>query len=159
DATVAYCSIPGEDERFDHPHRDSDDCTAIGLDAAVVEALRRDHGGLPVGPIPTSPAIDLQHRVLLAAGRRGDDLDVVFEAALATVADVVGQAGPSGRGPLLSGRAASARVNAVGAAREALAVDPGLSLPQLGAAVGVSPHHLSRIFRAATGVTISRYRM
>jgi AraC-like DNA-binding protein len=44
------------------------------------------------------------------------------------------------------------------AAREALAVDPTLSLLQLARTVAVSPHHLSRVFRAATGETLSHYR-
>jgi AraC-like DNA-binding protein len=33
------------------------------------------------------------------------------------------------------------------------------SLPELARALAVSPHHLSRIFRSATGYTISRHRM
>ncbi|MCA1707256.1 MAG: hypothetical protein LC808_29920 [Actinobacteria bacterium] len=34
DPTVAYCINPGEEERYDHPHGDDDDCTALGLDPA-----------------------------------------------------------------------------------------------------------------------------
>jgi AraC-like DNA-binding protein len=44
-------------------------------------------------------------------------------------------------------------------AREQLAADPGLTLTALARAVGVSPHHLSRMFRAWTGTTVTRYRM
>ena len=32
DPTVAYCVNPGEEERYDHPHPDGDDCTALSLD-------------------------------------------------------------------------------------------------------------------------------
>jgi AraC-like DNA-binding protein len=45
------------------------------------------------------------------------------------------------------------------AAHEALAADPDRSLPELAADLGVSAHHLSRIFRAAAGHTLSRHRM
>src|SRR5262249_41591846 len=44
-------------------------------------------------------------------------------------------------------------------AREALVDDPDQPLPALGRRLAVSPHHLSRIFRALTGVTIARHRM
>jgi len=152
DSTIAYCSPPGEDEAFDHPHSDGDDCTLISFDASVAAALTSEHGALPVGPVATSPAIDLQHRRLVSAARRGEEPDALFEAALDAVGRVVQN--DSGR---RAGRDDRGRV--VSAAREALAVDPGLSLPQLGAAVGSSPHHLSRMFRAGTGITVSRYRL
>jgi AraC-like DNA-binding protein len=45
------------------------------------------------------------------------------------------------------------------AAREVLAAEPGCPLPQLACRLAVSAHHLSRIFHAATGHTISRHRM
>ncbi|MQA75171.1 MAG: helix-turn-helix domain-containing protein, partial [Solirubrobacterales bacterium] len=45
------------------------------------------------------------------------------------------------------------------AAREALAADPERSLPDLACALATSPHHLSRVFRAQTGHTVSRHRM
>jgi AraC-like DNA-binding protein len=44
-------------------------------------------------------------------------------------------------------------------ARELLAANPERSLPELARALAVSPHHLSRVFRAATGHTVSRHRM
>ena len=40
-----------------------------------------------------------------------------------------------------------------------LAADPGRSLPDLARTLAVSPHHLSRVFRAHTGHTIARHRM
>jgi AraC-like DNA-binding protein len=47
----------------------------------------------------------------------------------------------------------------VDGAREALAADTERSLPELARELAVSPHHLSRIFRAATGATVARHRM
>jgi AraC-like DNA-binding protein len=60
-----------------------------------------------------------------------------------------------------SGRPATYRARAalVDAVRECLAADPGRSLRELAATLHVSPHHLSRCFRAATGHTIARHRM
>ena len=43
--------------------------------------------------------------------------------------------------------------------REALIADPDTSLPALARTLAVSPHHLSRVFRAETGETISRHRL
>jgi transcriptional regulator GlxA family with amidase domain len=47
----------------------------------------------------------------------------------------------------------------VDGAREALTAEPDRSLQDLAGTLAVSPHHLSRIFHAATGHTISRHRM
>jgi AraC-like DNA-binding protein len=43
--------------------------------------------------------------------------------------------------------------------REALAADPDRSLQDLARDLAVSPHHLSRVFSAANGSTVSRHRM
>jgi AraC-like DNA-binding protein len=53
---------------------------------------------------------------------------------------------------------AAARRRVVTAAREALAESPRTGVIELARRVAVSPHHLSRVFKAETGVTISRYR-
>jgi AraC-like DNA-binding protein len=60
-----------------------------------------------------------------------------------------------------SGRPATARIRRALAdgVREVLAANPERSLPDLADALAVSPHHLSRVFCAATGHTISRHRM
>jgi hypothetical protein len=44
-------------------------------------------------------------------------------------------------------------------ARLLLAADTNLDLDNLARAVGVSAYHLSRTFRAVTGLTLSRYRI
>src|SRR6185312_915378 len=60
-----------------------------------------------------------------------------------------------------AGRPATARARRALAdgAREALAAAPERSLPELARMLAVSPHHLSRTFRALTGETIARHRM
>src|SRR5438034_159449 len=65
------------------------------------------------------------------------------------------------RRPVASGRPATGRARRALAdgVREALAERPGRSLPELAQLLAVSPHHLSRVFRAQTGHTIARHRM
>jgi AraC-like DNA-binding protein len=158
DSTVAYCTNPGEEERFDHPHADGDDCTAISLDPSLVASLWGDEEALPAGPLPTSPQIDLDQRVLLAASRRDSDPDELVEGAITTAARALELTHPN---VVAAGRPTTirARNDVVSGAREALAAEPGLSLLQLARTLAVSPHHLSRIFRSATGHTISRHRI
>jgi AraC-like DNA-binding protein len=158
DPTVAYCTSPGEEERFDHPDQHGDDCTALHFDPGLVAALWGGDAAFPSGALPTPPGLDLEHRMLLAAVRgRTDEHDVV-ERAIALAARAL-QTRDARR--LASGRPATARARRALAdgAREALAAEPDRSLPDLARTLAVSPHHLSRVFRAATGHTISRHRM
>ena len=158
DPTIAYCVNPGEEERYDHPHDAGDDCTALNLDESLVTLLWGGEPALPTGARATSAEMDLEHRLLLAASRRGDAPDEVAERAIALVARVLEEVDP---GRVASGRPATERARRLIAegAREALAADPDRSLPDLAGELATSPHHLSRIFRAQTGCTVSRHRM
>lgn len=158
DPTLAYCVNPGEEQRVDHPHDHGDDCTALMLEAPLVASLWGGDPILPHGPLPTSPEIDLEHRLLLAAGRGGADPHELYERALALLVRVLQQSDPR---RVAAGRPATARARRALAdgAREALAAQPGRSLPDLAHELAVSPHHLSRVYRAVTGQTISRHRM
>jgi AraC-like DNA-binding protein len=68
---------------------------------------------------------------------------------------------PRSAADVAAGRPATARARRALAdgVREALAEDPRRSLPDLARLLAVSPHHLSRVFRAAAGHTISRHRI
>jgi AraC-like DNA-binding protein len=157
DPTVAYCTNPGEEERYDHPHEHGDDCTALMLDADLAASLWGGIPTLPTGPLPTSPAIDLEHRLLLAAARRGGDPHELVERAIALAALTLEASDPR---RVAAGRPSTARVRRVMAddARQLLTAEPERSLPALARSLAVSPHHLSRVFRAETGTTISRHR-
>lgn len=157
DPTAAYCTRPGEEERYDHPHADGDDCTWLRLDAWLVASLAGGDPVLPRQPIPTSGELDLRHRLLLAAGRRGADPHELVEGAITLAAGALRRVEPR---RVHAGWPATARARRAAAdrAREALAADLDRSLPALARDVAVSPHHLSRVFHAVTGVTISRYR-
>jgi AraC-like DNA-binding protein len=158
DPTVAYCMNAGVEERFDHPHDDGDDCTAMLLDHDVAASLWGGEHGLPAGPVRTAPEVDLEHRLLLAGARRGANPDELFERAVLLAARTLEHADPR---RVASGRPATERARRLlsDGAREALADDADRTLPDLARELAVSPHHLSRVFRAVTGHTISRHRM
>jgi len=158
DPTLAYWVTPSAEQRFDHPHDHGDDCTAVFLGDELIETLWGGDRDLPIGPIATSPQVDLEHRLVLAAARGPVDEHALFERSLLLVARMLEQHDP---GPVGSGRPSSARARAalVEDARELLAADPLRSLTDLAGEVAASPHHLSRIFRQATGHTISTHRI
>jgi AraC-like DNA-binding protein len=158
DPTSAYCMNPGEEQRYDHPHDHGDDCTSLFLAPDLVASLWGGEETLPLVPLPTSPEIDLEHRLLLSAGRRGEDPHDLLERAIVLSAQTLEQVDPR---RVAAGGPANTRARRAVAdgARELLTADPERSLPDLARALAVSPHHLSRVFRAATGHTISRHRM
>lgn len=158
DPTVAYCMNPGEEQRYDHPHDHGDDCTAFFLHPSLVASLWGGDPELPSQPLPISPVIDLEHRMLLAGARGGTDPHELVERAIVLTARALEQGDPR---RVAAGRPEPGRARAalVDGARQALAADPNHSLADLARALFVSPHHLSRIFRSLTGETISRHRM
>jgi AraC-like DNA-binding protein len=159
DPTLLYCINPGQEQRYDHPHDDGDDCTMVMLEPGLAASIFGGEPALPSTPVPTCPQTDLDHRMLLAASRRiSQDRDELLEQAITLVADVLEQAEPprvaSGRPTTLTARKALAD-----GARELLAEDPDASLTELAQTLAVSPHHLSRVFRSITGHSIARHRM
>jgi AraC-like DNA-binding protein len=158
DPTVAYCTNPGEEERYDHPHAQGDDCTRVSLDPVLIASLWGGEATLPSAPLPVSPWIDLEHRLLMASACRDADPDELAERAIGLVTHVLERAD---RLQVDAKRPSTVRARRAVAdgAREALAANPNRSLVDLAREVAVSPHHLSRVFRTVTGHTISRHRM
>jgi AraC-like DNA-binding protein len=158
DPTLAYCMNPGVEHSYDHPDGEGDDCTAIFFEPSVLASLWGGDPRLPTAGIPVPPALDLEHRGLLAAAREGHDPVAAADRAVELTAAVLKQADAD---RVASGRpsACTARKALADAAREALSLDPNLSLGALARLVAISPHHLSRVFRAETGHTIARHRM
>jgi AraC-like DNA-binding protein len=157
DPTLAYCMNPGAEQRYDHAHGDGDDCTAMFFDEQLIASLWGGEPRLPAAPIPTSPQLDIEHRTLLAAAKASEDTtdvaDRAFELAVALLEHVDEQRVASARPATV--RARKALVDDV---REALNSSPELSLVRLSRLMAVSPHHLSRVFRAGTGHTIAAHR-
>jgi AraC-like DNA-binding protein len=158
DPTVAYSIRPDQEESYDHPHSEGDDCTVIRLAPELLGWLSRGEGALPADLWATSPQTDLAHRTLLAASRRGEDPGQLVEHTINLVADALGDVESY---QLLPGRPTTAAAHRALAneVRESLDAELGISLLQLARQLAVSPHHLSRVFRAVTGNTISRHRM
>ena len=104
----------------------------------------------------TEPATDLQHRLLLTLIASTDDGGVA-DAVVAAAAAVLSHAAPK---RVEAGRPATAlaRRRVVAEARELLVENPAASVIELARQAAVSPHHLSRVFKAETGETVSRYR-
>jgi AraC-like DNA-binding protein len=158
DPTLAYCMRPSEEQRYDHPHDGGDACTSLALAPGLVSALWGGELALPRAPLPVAPAIDVRHRLLLAAARRDEDRDEVLERAIDLVAATLAHADAARVGAGMP-RTTHARRALADGARELLASTTETSLPSLARALAVSPHHLSRAFREMTGHTISRHRM
>jgi AraC-like DNA-binding protein len=158
DPTVVYCMNAGQEQRYDHPHDGGDDCTSLVLHPDLVASLWGGEQHLPTTPLHTSPEIDLEHRLLLSAGHSDADPHELVERALVLAAGALEQSDPR---PVGCGRPATLRAQRAAAdgAREILADNPERSLRELARELAVSPHHLSRVFRAATGNTVSRHRM
>jgi AraC-like DNA-binding protein len=158
DPTLAYWQAPGEEELFDHPHPDGDDCTEFAIDPGVLTGLSGAAPAFEPRLIPTSPRVDLEHRLLLAAAGRGARSEELLDRAVALITDLLQHSGNRRR---QRGRPATDRLHRhmVDRVRETLVADPGRPLVRIARELGVSPHHLSRVFRSVTGETISRYRM
>lgn len=162
----------GEPYRTSHPCGGGDGGSAIAVRPDVlVDALARhdpavaDRPGAPFrfASGPSSARACLLQRLLFlrlahsgaadALGVEEDALELVDELAAAACRS---EAGPAGLRTPPDGR----HRRTVEAARRFLATrfSEPVNLEAIGRAVGVSPFHLCRIFRAITGTTVARYR-
>ena len=156
DPAVVYFENPGDEQQVAHPCDGGDACTVVRLSPDVAAEICGGDPALPEQPLFTDSRLDLEQRELVACSSQVDAFELT-ERALLLVADVLERAHPAcvggGRPSTVAGRR-----RAVEDAREALSADPRMSVRELAQAVAVSPHHLSRIFAAHTGESISRYR-
>jgi AraC-like DNA-binding protein len=156
DPGVAFFRSDEIEEEVAHPVAGGDDDTIVALSSSLMADLSDGETEVPLRVVYTSAETDLRHRLLLAACARGEEATAADHAvALATA--VFHQADPV-RAEAGRPGTSEARRRAVDAAREALAAEPGLGLLDLARTVSVSPYHLSRIFKEATGQTLSTYR-
>ena len=153
DPTVVYFERPEDEQQIAHP-AGGDSCSALYLSEELLALLLGGEPALPEEPVATDAATDLSHRVLLSAVARDGDAG---EAAVSLAAGVLERSAPE---RVESGRpaTAAARRRIVREVREALVDAPGTNVLELARRVFVSPHHLSRLFKAETGETISSYR-
>lgn len=154
DPTTGFLLRRGDDAAVAHLARLPDLSTVLQFHQDV-------HGECPggAGPrvLPVDAGLDLAHRGLVAACRAGADPFEVAERANRLMAGLVG-----GREPAPCPRRASTVVAHRRLAHQACAalIDglPTAGLEEISRLVGCSPFHLSRVFRAVTGRTLTGYR-
>jgi AraC-like DNA-binding protein len=142
DPTAAYLALPGEDQLITHAGG-GDACRVFALSGALAP-LR-----LAGEPVALSAAADVFERSLVARLRQGWADGLAVEEGVVRLCALLDAS--DHRPP---------PTPAVDRARELLAhrfAEP-LPLVELARLVGYSPHHLSRTFARATGLTLSRYR-
>jgi AraC-like DNA-binding protein len=155
DVTQGYAQVPGLDQRFAHPSG-GDVCTFVGVGTTLWREIVGDR------PIPTVVRVDgvteLAHRLLL---RTAHDAADPAERLVRTVAAAARTSASDGdvrdaRTPA----ARASRTRLVVHAREAVLDDTPAShdLVSLARALEVSPAHLSRVFQAETGSSLTRFR-
>lgn len=156
DRMVGYCERPGSVQQIAHPFG-GDTCTAIGLSEKVLGSLIDPDRFRSDSPLLITPVFDLAHRALLKSIRQRVDQGELVEQATCLAGHLLesGHEGPQ------AARSSPAALHArlADRVREALGGDPHLGLNELASVNGVSIYHLSRVFRAVTGMTLSRYRI
>jgi AraC-like DNA-binding protein len=151
DSGTAVLTRRGDELRVAHPLGGGDTFTAVELDAEVCDRMPR-----LAYRFRLDDTTDLHHRVLVAACRRGFDALAAGEQLQAVLGRLVPDT--AGGGPRRAATAVAHR-RLVTDAREALADGRyAASLTELARRVNCSPHHLSRIFRAVTGESLTEHR-
>ena len=155
--TDAFFERPFVEQRITHHRANGDRCTSLWLSESAVYALAGD-ALVPDEPITTTPVVDLRHRELVVALRRGIDRFEVDERLAQLVGALAERAVP-GR---FTARRSTTRANhgrVVAQAREAIIADPsGADFGDLARAIGHTRFHVSRVFSQVTGMTLSQFR-
>ena len=151
DPTVAVFRNRGDEHCTTHPSDDGDRNTHLQFPADVVESLLDSRDRFRVGAMPISEAIAARHRRLLGIIRGGASALQIEEEALSLV-------GSTHHLPSYAEGAEHHPV--VDEARQYLAwrFRDDLDLAEIARNVGVSPFHLSRMFKRATGRSLTDYR-
>lgn len=158
DANRALVYAAGQEYRRARLDPRGDDSLFVAVGEAALEAIAGpDRGGAPGAGVgttadrPCPAAVFAALQTLRATAATADRL-VVEEMLVAVVAEVLGV--DAGDRPTPAARRQAEVVRSLLAAR----FREPLSLAEVADAVGVSPYHLHRRFRAATGWTIHAYR-
>lgn len=158
DATQGYVQQAGDAELIQHTGDVGHRCTVLTVRPDALPALWRARARLMTREFRTSPATDLAHRRLLTACRRGGDVAAIAEMATALLADLTDSCVRAPRSAHRPSTAAGTR-RVVDIAREMVTAGPEApTLTALAAATSISPHHLTRVFKESTGMTLTRYR-
>jgi AraC-like DNA-binding protein len=158
DSVTCLFAGEGRAAEMSHPAPGGDLDTLLFVTPEVLASIG---GGSPDAPLsaPVTPVMQLAHRRLLVAARDEPDDLLLEDLILDLVGTAIAQVQPA---RVAVGRPQSERVHArlVDDARQLLALDPSAAtLTGLAQQLSCSPYHLSRLFRARTGTTVSQYRL
>jgi AraC-like DNA-binding protein len=155
--TDAFFERPFVEQRIEHHRETGDRCTSLWLSEGAVCALAGD-ASVPDEPITTTPGIDLQHRELVAALRRGIDR-FELDDRLARLVGAIAECAIPGR---FTSRRSTTQGNhhrLVQHAREAVVADPAdVDFGELAQMLGHTRFHISRVFSRVAGMTLSQFR-
>ena len=155
DAVSAYFETPGGEQQIAHPGTVGDACTAIELGEDLAGVLADD------GPAPSSePRLTPVHAALavqfLTRQASRADWFEVSETVIRLVSAAITGPGRRPSPPRATTEMAWRRL--ADGTKQNLSYDPGASLHELARRQSVSPYHLSHVFHACTGKTVSAYR-
>jgi AraC-like DNA-binding protein len=154
DPTVAVFRSQGEEHRTSHPTTNGDENTEVQFPAGVVDHLLDRRGRFRIHTAPILETISVRHRRLfgrIKAGVVTSPLEIE-EEGLSLLRAAYGMKPPTEVPARHRGVVDDTRQFLAARFRE------DIDLATLAMAVGASPFHLSRIFKRATGSSISEYR-
>jgi AraC-like DNA-binding protein len=159
DPAVAYAGGPGVEQSIAHRVGADDTCTTVLLSASLMAGLATPDRKLGTS-VPVTGQVAVAHRLLAARARQHADSFELAERAVRLAGALLAPPSPAPATAAARHPATRAgRRRLAESARELLTADPaGPGLADLARCVGCSPHHLSRVFRQETGVTLTRYR-
>lgn len=155
DPTLEYLEGPGQEQEIAHP-TGGDVCTAVSSPQELFASVWGGEADLPTEPVHVEPRIELAHRLVVRDAHV--DSAARVEGVLWLLTAVCSRLD---RRRVDSGRPATARTRQrlVDEARDVLMTDPSVGVIELARRLSISPHHLSCVFSARTGYTMSRYRI
>jgi AraC-like DNA-binding protein len=155
DAVSAYFETPGGEQQIAHPGTGGDACTAIELSQDLAGVLADDGPTRISEPRLTPADAALAVQLLTRRASRADRFEVT-EMVIRLVSAAITGPGRLPSPPRATTQTAWRRL--AEGTKQILSCDPGASLHELARQQSVSPHHLSRVFHACTGKTVSAYR-
>jgi len=155
DAVSAYFETPGGEQQIAHPGTGGDACTAIELSQDLAGVLADDDPARISEPRLTPVDVALAVQLLTRQASRADRFEVT-ETVIRLVSAAITGPGRLPSPPRATTQTAWRRL--ADGTKQILSCDPGASLHELARRQAVSPHHLSRVFHACTGKTVSAYR-
>lgn len=145
DPSVAYLDAPGGESSIAHRAGSVDRCTAVEVSAPFLAELTG--GAAPPAHATVDGRLAVAHRLLAARAATADPFELAERTARLLGAVLAARSAPKPDRQL------------VDRAREVLAADPAVpGLREVAARVGCSPYHLSRVFHAETGATLTAHR-